>query len=587
MRKLLFILLAILLLPCCVHQPQNGVRSLLKEVEGMIRTSPDTAYFLLREMETTMDLETEADSAYHGLLLMEAQAKNGIKLTDTTAIGKLAHYYKERQDSLIQIRLLRLRGLAHRDGGHYEEAVKCYNIVIDKAKRIGKKRLLADMYYELANLCYSGFLALHGDEKFETLSDSLFYLTEKTAEQQKDTVLWMKALIAHSNISQSRNEFEVSEQRLLQALNLAITSENKGAEISASLKLSVIYAKMGKKERSLLYAKRNLALRKEGLSDYLYYTNLGNAFRQIGEKDSADFYFKKSKTFKKDAFHANVPISFKDLSGNMKEKATSIDLFLERMQQKKELEYQQTQKNKAYLILIVAIIVAVICSLALIGKSYSLDKELVGLHKASEELRQVLEKEKGKLKAECHSVQAQLLQKDEDLKRQKAELVQNQQKLCEVEELLKQAEETLQKEKGMLLCKESEIRTLQLRLEQFMSDTSRVFDKIKQMVADYRHKDSSDLKMEEQDWELLLLAMDKKENGAVTRIQQEFQLSDMEVRLLCLHLAGVATAQISHFLGVSRNTLYGKNNEMLSKMGIKRTSSTFKKDIQEFLKNRK
>ena len=81
--------------------------------------------------------------------------------------------------------------------------------------------------------------------------------------------------------------------------------------------------------------------------------------------------------------------------------------------------------------------------------------------------------------------------------------------------------------------------------------------------------------------------MDKKEGGVITRIRHEYQLSDMEVRLLCLHLAGVATAQIFLFLGISRNTLYGKNNELLCKMGIKRTSSTFKKDIQDFLKNRK
>ena len=194
MRKLLFILLAVLLLPCCVHQPQNGVRSLLKEAEGMIRTSPDTAYFLLREMETTMDLETEADSAYYGLLLLEAQAKNGMKLTDTTAIGKLAHYYKERQDSLIQIRLLRLRGLAYRDGGHYEEAVLCYNAAIGEAKRMAEKRLLADMYYDLAHLHYSGFLIL-GADSCKQLSDSLFNLTIQMAKELGDSVLWMKSLM--------------------------------------------------------------------------------------------------------------------------------------------------------------------------------------------------------------------------------------------------------------------------------------------------------------------------------------------------------------------------------------------------------
>ena len=72
MRKLLYILIAVLLLPCCVHQPKNGVRLLLEEAEGMMRTCPDTAYFLLREIGATIDLETEADSAYHGLLLLEA-----------------------------------------------------------------------------------------------------------------------------------------------------------------------------------------------------------------------------------------------------------------------------------------------------------------------------------------------------------------------------------------------------------------------------------------------------------------------------------------------------------------------------------
>ena len=93
-RKLLPILFILLLMPACVHRPTVEVRSLLEEAEGMMRTCPDTAYFLLQEMGTTMDLETEEDSAYHGLLLMEAQARNGMKLTDTFTIEKLEHYYK-------------------------------------------------------------------------------------------------------------------------------------------------------------------------------------------------------------------------------------------------------------------------------------------------------------------------------------------------------------------------------------------------------------------------------------------------------------------------------------------------------------
>ena len=104
--------------------------------------------------------------------------------------------------------------------------------------------------------------------------------------------------------------------------------------------------------------------------------------------------------------------------------------------------------------------------------------------------------------------------------------------------------------------KEEEIKSLQLQLDVLLSDIGRVFDKIKQMVADFRQKDSSDLEMDEKDWALLLLTMDRKEGGSVTRIQHDYQLSDMEVRLLCLHLAGIATSQTFLFLGISRNTLY-------------------------------
>ena len=117
MRKLLFILLAVLLMPCCMYQPKNGVRPLLEEAERMLHTCPDTAYFLLREIGVTMDWETEADSAYHALLLMEARTKNGMKLADDSAIIKLETYYAKQRDRLASLRLLRLRAVMWRDDG--------------------------------------------------------------------------------------------------------------------------------------------------------------------------------------------------------------------------------------------------------------------------------------------------------------------------------------------------------------------------------------------------------------------------------------------------------------------------------------
>lgn len=557
MRKLLSFLFCLLLLPCCMHQPQNGVRSLLKEAEGMMRTCPDTAYFLLREMGTTMDLKTEADSAYHGLLLMEAQSKNGMKLKDTTRLQALTHYYKEQQDSLMQVRLLRLRALVYRDGGRYEEAVKCYNVAIGKAKRMGEKRLLADMYQELAHLHYSGFFAFRADS-CKLLSDSLFNLTIQTAKELGDSVLWMKSLIAPTTVARHREGMMDYEHRLLQALDLAVSLKDKKTEAIVSMYLSMVYGEKGKADESLLYAKRNLSLRKGTIPEYLYSLTLGNAFQRIGYADSASYYLNKGYRLRdqENLGRFSAPSSMFLDKGDTR----LVEMFMERLKQKGELERVREQKLYLYALLWIAVsMLVVVLLICLVKRSYTRCQTEGELRKVSEELRQALEKEKGRLENECRFVKAQLQQK----------------------------EQVLQNEKEVLQKREKEIKSLQLQLDVLLSDTSRVFDKIKQMVADFRHKDSSDLKMEEKDWSLLLLAIDKKEDGAITRIQRDYQLSDMEVRLLCLHLASVATAQIFLFLGISRNTLYDKNNEMFIKMGIKRTSSTFKKDIQDFLKSLK
>ena len=585
MRKLFVILFSLLLMSACVHRPTVVVRSLLEEAEGMMNTCPDTAYFLLQEMGATMDLGTKADSAYHGLLLMEAQVKNGMKLTDTALLQGLTDYYRTQPDSLMQLRLLRLRAVTHRDGGRYNEAVQCYDAAIGKAKRMGEMWWLADMYQELAHLHYSGFLIL-GADSCKLLSDSLFTLTIQTARELGDSVLWMKSLITPLTVPKHREVVVSYEHRLLQALDLAVALKDKKTEATVSMYLSMVYGEKGKADESLLYAKRNLSLRKGTIPEYLYCLTLGNAFRRIGHSDSASYYLNKGYELKGKEGLSQFFASSSRLSDKGDIRLT--EMFVERLKQKDGQGREREQKFYLYAFLWISVSVAAIVFLVyLVRESRKKHQEEEELRKVSEELRQALEKEKDKLETECHSVQVQLLQKDEDLKRQKDDFVKQQQKLCEMEEQLKQTEETLQKEKETLLCKESEIKSLQLQMEQFVSDTSRVFDKIKRMVADFRQKDSSELKMEEKDWALLLLAMDKKEDGAVTRIQQDCQLSDMEVRMLCLHLAGVATAQIFLFLGISRNTLYGKNNELLCKMGIKRTSSTFKKDIQDFLKNRK
>ena len=546
MRKLLFILLAVLLLPCCVHQPQNGVRSLLKEAERMMRTSPDTAYFLLREMGATMYLKTEADSAYHGLLLMEAQAKNGIKLTDTTIIEKLAHYYKEKQDSLMQIRLLRLRALVHRDGGRYEKAVKCYNIVIDKAKRMGEKRWLADIYNELAHLHYSEFLILEADS-CKQLSDSLFGMTEQLAKELGDSVLWMKSLIAPISVSTHREGMMDNEQQLLQALDLAVSLKDSATEANVSMLLSMVYGEKGNKEKVLPYVRRSLSLRKRSASEAVSCIALGNAYQRIGMGDSATYYLERGKELRKKEGLAKITTPVKEQSEETVR--SRMSLLGKWKQQQEELERQTRYKHLSY----VALICLFVC--LVIGRVWFFRKSRY--HKKTE-------KQYATLKDEMQG-----------FVNKHAQLVNR----------LSQQDGQLQEQEALLGQKEEEIRMLKQRLDNLSSDKIDVLNKVKRIIADFRCKESSEMKMEDSDWLLLQHEMDKRLGGVLTRIQKQYRLSDIEVCIFCLILADIPTSYQYCLFDRSINYPYKKIKSLLEKLGIDRGSSSYKEKLQSFIAN--
>ena len=80
MKKALYFLLSLLLaVSACTFRQEVTTRSMLQKVDSMLRTVPDTAYFLLQTAFQGKTL-TEEDSAYHQLLMAEAQLYNKAKL---------------------------------------------------------------------------------------------------------------------------------------------------------------------------------------------------------------------------------------------------------------------------------------------------------------------------------------------------------------------------------------------------------------------------------------------------------------------------------------------------------------------------
>lgn len=131
------------------------------------------------------------------------------------------------------------------------------------------------------------------------------------------------------------------------------------------------------------------------------------------------------------------------------------------------------------------------------------------------------------------------------------------------------------------------VKALRRELEMLSAQPSPVYDKIKRIIKDHLFKDSSDLQMEEADWRMLQIETDKRWNGITQRLQKDYRLTDTEIRLFCLNLMGIPTSHMPYLFDRGRSTIYNKNRDLLAKLGIERTSATFKEDLKRFLEKRK
>ena len=153
--------------------------------------------------------------------------------------------------------------------------------------------------------------------------------------------------------------------------------------------------------------------------------------------------------------------------------------------------------------------------------------------------------------------------------------------------LLQQTEEQLLKEREELQQKKEQLLLMQREIEALSADAGSVFDKIKHIVEDHHYKAASEFCLEEADWQLLQLEMDKRWNHAVSRVQKEYRLTSNETHLLCLYLLEVPTSHIPYFFQRTVNTIYTWNRLLCAKLGISRSdNSIFKNEFKKFIENR-
>lgn len=156
--KMLFFLLAMVFSACAKH---NDFKEKLDTAENLMYEYPDSAYDMLRDMNSMAKDVPSYLQMRHLLLLGNAQNKADIPFT-TDSIGKvLAQYYRNHGTANERMLAYYVQGCAYRDMKDWPSAVRCFNDAIAAADTTTADcdfRQLSIVYGQLANLFENQYL---------------------------------------------------------------------------------------------------------------------------------------------------------------------------------------------------------------------------------------------------------------------------------------------------------------------------------------------------------------------------------------------------------------------------------------------
>jgi hypothetical protein len=96
---------------------------------------------------------------------------------------------------------------------------------------------------------------------------------------------------------------------------------------------------------------------------------------------------------------------------------------------------------------------------------------------------------------------------------------------------------------------------------------SPAYNKIQLIMNDFRWKEESDHRLDENDWQELMDSVDACYNKVLARLSGQYCLDERELHISCLSLIDVPVVHIAHLIGYTRPVVYKTEQKILQKMG--------------------
>lgn len=529
MKQIITILFILtILLTACTHR--TDYNALLVRSDSLMQLYPDSALHLLENMVTD-SLKTEADNAYYNLLITQARDKNFIVQTDDSLIQAATFYYDSIGDKKLQARAHYYAGCVYRDMNRQANAINEFLIAIPLAQKEQERRLLGLIYNNIGYIYYI--------QDFNEKADSIYRLMEHIGQELKDTALWTEAISRQGSIgiTARKSDYLEIEQKLLKAFEIADEKGFNGIKVNTSASLSRLYSRMNQGSNALIYAKQNLALRKDTVRSYQAFFILGEAFYKIGDYDSASIYLKKSLGSKGFGTKADAYMRLSDIACMQGED------YLAREMERMSSNYKDSllSVQQGYEVLRVE-------AKMLHPLGFTTVKSLISEHRSILILVTIF-----------FLLVAGIVVwgvRSESARREK--------------------------QKNML---QGDIQKLKLRREALTKDAyenSNVYTKMRQIIKDRKDKKKTDF-LSEHDWKSFVAETDQKYNNITIRLIEQYQLSVEDIRICCLYLTDLSLSDLQYIMDCTRATVYRKGYDILEeKIGIPHKEQTLKSFLKSF-----
>lgn len=511
------------------------------------------------------------------MLLTQARGKAFVVQTNDSLIRSAVSYYDQTDDLSKRALSHYYFGCVNRDSKQCREALAQFFMAKDLAVLAKEERLLEEIYRSIGYLYHSHHLNEQADSSFRLAQRIPIRLHSLSSQAE---MVWQRGEILMDKGADSYPEAETLFQEALTIADQLACSQLRRSIYSS---LTLLYQRMGNREKALTYALLNLQQQEDAPSCYKAYQLLGSAYCALSKYDSAFYYLHKALPTTDYDVKLNIYSCLADIARSRGDFESAVELEhlhsaysdslrlsnhaigLVRAEKEMLLDQQKKEHNKHlthFQIYLYLFFGATLLAVALLFKRFY--KKTVRLQQEKE---LVLEKQ-GQMSLRQQQIQEMLLQKETEL----AEL----QTLLEHENADKQQKHLLHKELEGLHLE----RTILLQ-ENYMHTA--VVVKMKSIVSAHKLCGKSKEILLEEDWQQLVLETDQRWDNITLKLQAKYDLSPDEIHLCCLFLTDFPVNAFGFLLGCTRDAIYKKADRIVEqRMGYPHKTVVLRDVLRNF-----